>query len=119
MVRELLLPITSRKYPDSIPIQEGGRYHALGHLNCRNLCGRNLCHSPGVVAGVMNSHVQHWSRLLNETALGGREGFADYLPYTPIELLTVPYRDRLSCMPRQERSVSNPRLPIVTPSASD
>lgn len=79
-------------------IEEGGRYHALGHLNCRNLCGRNLCHSLGVVAGVMNSQVQHLSHLPDEMALGGREGFADYLPYTPLELLTGPYRDRLSCM---------------------
>lgn len=64
--------------------------HDLGHYHCRNLCRGNLPYSFGMVAGVMNSQVQH-----------GREEYAAYLRYTPLDILTVPYRDRLSSMATQ------------------
>ena len=63
------------------------RDHALGHLNCGNLCGRNLCHTLGVVAGVMDSQVQHEVPPQDETALGDRAQLAAYMPYAPFDLL--------------------------------
>ena len=38
--------------------KQSGGDHDLGHYHCRNLYRRNLRHSVGVVAGVMNSSLQ-------------------------------------------------------------
>ena len=96
------------------------RDYALGHLNCGNLCGRNLCHTLGVVAGVMDSQVQHAVHLQDETALGDREQLAACLPYTPFDLLFVPYRDRLSCMAQRGTSrATSAKLPPRPPRQID
>ncbi len=96
------------------------RDHALGHLTCGNLCGRNLCHTLGVVAGVMDSQVQHAVHLQDETALGDREQLAACLPYTPFDLLCVPYRDRLSRMAQRSTSrATSAILPLHPPPQTD
>ncbi|ULA67135.1 MAG: hypothetical protein LZF62_200021 [Nitrospira sp.] len=56
----------------------------------------------------MNSQVQ----------CGGGED-AGYLRYTPFALLTIPYRDRLSCMATQIYPESNLCTDIPAPSVSD
>jgi hypothetical protein len=56
---------------------------------------------------------------MNSQVQCGRGEYPDYLRYSPFDLLTIPYRDRLSCMATQIHPESNLCSDIQAPSVSD
>jgi hypothetical protein len=76
----------------------GGSHHALGHRNNGNLCGRNLSHSPGMVAGIALVALTLGRHLRRKCfAHRPQDRTADMLQH-PFELFTMPYRERLNYM---------------------